>query len=53
MLVADFPDIYSLTGRDEISRTYFFPEIIIRQLPQAEENERGTNETGKGANAEN
>ena len=28
-LVADFPDIYKLTGQDKISKTYSFPESFI------------------------
>lgn len=28
-LVADFPDIYSLTKQDEVSKTYFFPKLYI------------------------
>ena len=28
-LVADFPDIYSLTEQDEVSKTYFFPKSYI------------------------
>ena len=28
-LVADFPDIYNLTGQDEISKTYSFPKSFI------------------------
>lgn len=28
-LVADFPDTYSLTGQDEVSKTYSFPKSYI------------------------
>ncbi len=28
-LVADFPDIYKLTGQDEVSKTYSFPKSFI------------------------
>ncbi len=28
-LVADFPDIYKLTGQDKISKTYSFPKSYI------------------------
>ncbi len=28
-LVADFPDIYKLTGQDEISKTYSFPKSYV------------------------
>lgn len=28
-LVADFPDTYSLTGQDEVSKTYSFPKTYI------------------------
>lgn len=28
-LVADFPDIYSLTGQDEVSKTYSFPKAYV------------------------
>ena len=28
-LVADFPDIYKLTGRDEVSKTHSFPKSYI------------------------
>ena len=28
-LVADFPDIYKLTGQDEVSKTYSFPKSYI------------------------
>ena len=28
-LVADFPDTYSLTGQDEVSKTYSFPKSNI------------------------
>ncbi len=29
MLVADFPDTYTLTGQDEISKTYSFPKSYV------------------------
>jgi len=28
-LVADFPDTYSLTGQDEVSKTYSFPKSYV------------------------
>ncbi len=28
-LVADFPDIYKLTGQDEVSKTYSFPKSYV------------------------
>ncbi len=28
-LVADFPDTYSLSGQDEVSKTYSFPKSYI------------------------
>lgn len=28
-LVADFPDIYKLTGQDKISKTYSFPKSYV------------------------
>ena len=28
-LVADFPDTYSLTGQDEVSKTYSFPKSHV------------------------
>lgn len=28
-LVADFPDTYSLTGQDEVSKTYSFPKCYV------------------------
>jgi len=28
-LAVDFPDTYSLTGQDEVSKTYFFPKSYI------------------------
>lgn len=28
-LVADFPDIYNLTGQDEVSKTYSFPKSYV------------------------
>ena len=28
-LVADFPDTYKLTGQDEVSKTYSFPESHV------------------------
>ena len=28
-LVADFPDTYTLTGQDEVSKTYSFPKSYI------------------------
>ena len=28
-LVADFPDIYKLTGQDKVSKTYSFPKSYI------------------------
>ena len=28
-LVADFPDIYTLTGQDEVSKTYSFPKSYV------------------------
>lgn len=40
-LVADFPDIYKLTGQDEVSKTF------IRQLPKAEGGQRRAEGTGK------
>ena len=46
-LVADFPDIYKLTGQDEISKTYSFPKshvsyrkprkLSVEQRKQAQE----------------
>lgn len=29
MLVADYPDIYKLTGQDEVSKTYSLPKSFI------------------------
>lgn len=29
MLVTDFPDTYSLTGQDEVSKTYSFPKSHV------------------------
>jgi len=29
MLVADFPDTYTLTGQDKISKTYSFPKSYV------------------------
>lgn len=43
-LVADFPDIYKLTGQDEVSKTYSFPKC---QLPKAEGGQRRAEGTGK------
>ena len=43
-LVAEFPDIYRVTGQDEISKTYSFPKTFISfrkpRVVSAEQRER-------------
>ena len=40
-LVADFPDIYKLTGQDEVSKTYSFPKSYVSyRKPRAVSNEQ-------------
>ena len=40
-LVADFPDIYKLTGQDEVSKTYSFPKSYVSyQKPRAVSNDQ-------------
>lgn len=43
-LAADFPDIYKLTGQDEVSKTYSFPKSYVSyrkpRIVSAEQRER-------------